>query len=192
MRRNTVLMGRMPSPLYHTYYEHQVGSGISEVFRGREFQRGHGIGSIFSGLFRLAKPLLARGAKAVGRQALNTSSQILDDIMQGHNVKEAMKTRITEGGRSLAGAAKRKLNDMQEGKGYKRARVTNCAVNRKKTVKKTTTRARKPVKRKTAAQKGAGIKKKPVKRGKLAAKFKSVPFRKRITKKQQLTYKDIF
>jgi hypothetical protein len=35
------------------------------VFAGRRYQRGHGLGSIFGGLFKAAMPLLEKGTKTV-------------------------------------------------------------------------------------------------------------------------------
>jgi len=63
------------------YYINQAGSGgVGPVFVGRP-QRGYGIGSLFAGLFKYAvpilKPLLAKGAKAVGKAVLKrVSNQI--------------------------------------------------------------------------------------------------------------------
>jgi len=61
-------MSRQP---YLVYFKHQSGSRMT-VFRGREYQRGHGMGSMFSGLFRLVKLLLMRGAEVVGKQELQS------------------------------------------------------------------------------------------------------------------------
>jgi hypothetical protein len=36
---------------YHDYYIHQAAKGYP-VFAGRRYQRGHGLGSIFGGLFK--------------------------------------------------------------------------------------------------------------------------------------------
>ena len=44
-------------------------------------QRGNGTGPIFRGLFRFVKPLLYSGAKAVGKEALKTGSNIITDIL---------------------------------------------------------------------------------------------------------------
>jgi hypothetical protein len=40
---------------YPDYYIHQAGKGYP-VFAGRRYQRGHGLGSIFGGLFKAAMP----------------------------------------------------------------------------------------------------------------------------------------
>jgi hypothetical protein len=56
---------------YHDYYIHQAGKRYP-VFAGRRYQRGHGLGSIFDGLFKAAMPLLKKGAKTLGREVLKT------------------------------------------------------------------------------------------------------------------------
>ena len=68
------------------YYVNQAGHGMP-VFSGGSMQRGHGIGSILKGLFRVALPLIAR----VGRQALKKSKPILKEVG-----KHALKRGIEE------------------------------------------------------------------------------------------------
>ncbi len=48
--------------MYEDYYAKQSG-GEMPVFRGARYQRGHGLGNFFSGLKRVAIPLLKRGAE---------------------------------------------------------------------------------------------------------------------------------
>ena len=45
-------------------------SGIPRVFAGSLYQRRHGIGSFFGGLFRKILPFLNKGARVVGKEAL--------------------------------------------------------------------------------------------------------------------------
>jgi hypothetical protein len=61
--------------LGHDYYKPQAGKGYP-VFAGRRYQRGHGLGSIFGGLFKAAMPLLKKGAKTLGRTKEPVSSLI--------------------------------------------------------------------------------------------------------------------
>jgi hypothetical protein len=63
------------------YYIHQAGKGYP-VFAGRRYQRGHGLGSIFGGLFKAAMPLLKKGAKTLEREALKTGSLVLFRMAQ--------------------------------------------------------------------------------------------------------------
>jgi hypothetical protein len=66
---------RYDTKAYHDYYIHQAGKGYP-VFAGRRYQRGHGLGSIFGGLFKAAMPLLKKGAKTLEREALKTGLNI--------------------------------------------------------------------------------------------------------------------
>jgi len=69
---------------YTLYYINQSGGGgeVGPVYRASfRVQRGNGIGSFFRGLFRFVKTLLYSGAKAVGKEALKTRSNIITDML---------------------------------------------------------------------------------------------------------------
>ena len=68
---------------------------------GAKVQRGHGLGSLLGGLLRSVAPLIRRGAVAVGKRALRTGAQIADDVMNGQNIKQAAKRRVTNAGKDL-------------------------------------------------------------------------------------------
>ena len=70
---------------YDDYYARQVG-GALPYFTGARVQRGHGFGSLFSGLLRTVAPLIKRGA---------------GDVVAGKNVKKAAKRRATAAGRNM-------------------------------------------------------------------------------------------
>jgi hypothetical protein len=78
---------------YHEYYLNQAGRGYP-VYVGTRYQRGHGLGSIFGSLFKSAVPLLKRGAKTLGREALKTGLNLASDVMEGQNVTQAAKSRL--------------------------------------------------------------------------------------------------
>ena len=74
----------MQDPLLQ-YYLHQAGrgshGGIGPIYTVPPFlQRGHVLGSLLSGLFRLVRPVLWSGVKAVGRETLRTGGPILSDL----------------------------------------------------------------------------------------------------------------
>ena len=51
------------------------------MYVGTRYQRGHGgIGSFLSGLFHTVLPLLQRGAKAVGQEALRAGISVVSDV----------------------------------------------------------------------------------------------------------------
>ena len=85
---------------YDDYYARQVG-GALPYFTGARVQRGHGFGSLFSGLLQTVAPLIRRGAVALGKRALTTGAQIAGDVVAGKNVKKAAKRRATAAGRIL-------------------------------------------------------------------------------------------
>ena len=83
--------------LYEDYYLRKVG-GALPVFSGARVQRGHGLCSLFGGLFRSAATLIKRGATALGKKALRTGLHVADDMLSGQNVKESAKRRAKEVG----------------------------------------------------------------------------------------------
>ena len=85
---------------YNEYYARQAG-GALPYFAGAQYQRGHGLGSMFGGLLRSAMPLIKRGAVALGRGALKTGVRIAGDVLSGQNIKTAAKRRVTDAGRSM-------------------------------------------------------------------------------------------
>jgi hypothetical protein len=78
---------------YEDYYVNQCGHGLP-VFYGSRMQRGHGIGSIFSGLFRTIFPILKRVAPVIGRKALQTGIQIASDVAGGQSFGDSAKARV--------------------------------------------------------------------------------------------------
>ena len=79
---------------YDDYYARQVGGALA-YFTGARVQRGHGFGSLFSGLLRSVAPLIKRGAVALGKRALTTGAQIAGDVVAGQNINNATKRRAT-------------------------------------------------------------------------------------------------
>lgn len=114
---------------YVEYFDAQVGggkvAGVGRIFVGSNHQRGHGgIGRFLAGLFRRVMPLLSRGAKAVGKEALRTGMNIMSDVTTMDTpVKEAFKSRVRESGEILKRKAEEKLDKLMEGSGYKIPRL---------------------------------------------------------------------
>ena len=75
------------------YYMLQSGSGLP-VFQGSRGQRGHGLGSMLSGLFRSAVPMLKRGLATFGKHALKTGLEIAGDVAEGKSFKDSARERI--------------------------------------------------------------------------------------------------
>jgi len=99
---------------YTRYYVNQSGSGgeVGPVYRASfRVQRGNGIGSFFRGLYRFVKPLLYSGAKAVGKEALKTGSNIITDLFNKEPkqpVGDIFKNRFIEAKDNLEQKLKRR------------------------------------------------------------------------------------
>lgn len=91
-------------------------------FAGPVYQREHWLGGLFCGLFRFAMPLIKQGAKAVGRQALQTGMQVAGDVLENRPFKESVKARVNQAGSSLRTKAENKINHLLSGSGRRRAR----------------------------------------------------------------------
>ena len=88
--------------MYEDYYAKQSG-GAMPVFVGTKRQRGHGIGSMLSGLFRnVVLPFLKGNVGSLAGNVLKTGAQVLDDVVQGKSLKDTVKRRIPEGIKAAA------------------------------------------------------------------------------------------
>lgn len=117
--------------IYDDYYLNQGGQGLP-VFTGYSGQRGHGLGSLLSGLFRSAMPMIKRGLATFGRHALKTGLEIANDVAGGENLKHSAKRRVTEGIKSFVNPQN---FSSQQGSGRKRV-VTLSKRKRAKFAKK--------------------------------------------------------
>lgn len=129
------------SPYAH-YYSNQAGSGIAG-FHGVRYQRGHG----FFG--RFFKGVLPTILKYLGKQTLKTGLNVADDILEGNNLKESIRTRVGETGRNVVkDAIKRGNRYIQTGEGRrKRKRLSS-----KKTIKRTRSKSRTTKRRRIASK----------------------------------------
>ena len=86
---------------FEEYYSEQTGKGLP-YFKGTAFQRGYGIGGFFAKLFRSAMPLLVKGAKTIGKEALRTGTMVTNDMLSGENFKSSLETRTKETGKKIS------------------------------------------------------------------------------------------
>ena len=123
------------------YIDHyaQSGRGGIPIFVGYRGQRGHGLGSILSGFFRSALPIIKRGLGIFGREALRTGAKIATDVADGRNLGDAAKHRISE-----------RINEIvpgvfpQSGSGYRlrRRKRSSSSASLGRSKKRRTTRRR--------------------------------------------------
>ena len=140
---------------WHSYYRAQAG-GEQNYFKGSRFQEGYGglggsykqEGAGLGGLFRkfaswiipivkkYAVPTLKSGAKAIGREALDSASNIAKDVLTGVNVQDSMNSRLTKSVDNLKDIAEKSF----EGKGIKRPKTFKNVIILKKQKKNNTPR----------------------------------------------------
>ena len=167
MKRCCQSGGFYEGPMYQAggFYagpRYQVGGSI-KGFSGPEYQLG-GKWNFGQFLWRHAKPLLS----FLGKKAVATGVDIGQDYLDGRNVKEAAKERLTQAGKEVASTALTKLKaQLQTGKGRRRtvkkgvrgkkrtqSKKKSTRVVRRKPSRKTTKKtAKKPTKRRTRVRK---------------------------------------
>jgi hypothetical protein len=91
------------------------------VFVGGRSQRGHGIGSFFSGFGRMILPWLKTGGKALLREGVGTGLQVAQDALGGRNVGESFREHAKQAGQRLLHGAADHLN--QSGRGMRKRRL---------------------------------------------------------------------
>src|SRR2546425_6412785 len=120
--------------MYEDYYMQQSGSGLP-VFQGSRGQRGHGIGSVLSELFRSAVPMLKRGLATFGKHALKTGLEIAGDVSEGKSFKDSARDRIVP---TLLPGIKRfaeeELFNNQSGSGKRRKRARRLTKRKRKDI----------------------------------------------------------
>ena len=111
---------------YLQYYQQQAG-GATPIFRGVTDQRGHGLGGMFSKLFRFimplfkshALPVLKSGAQIVGGEAIKAAANIATDAINGKNIKNSFQENYTNAIDTVKNQA---IKALQKGSGIKRKR----------------------------------------------------------------------
>ena len=82
--------------MYEDYYIRQSG-GQMPVYVGARFQRGHGLGSILSGLFRRILPFFSNNAKQFANNLLQTGAEVVSDVFDNKKkFSESLKERIPQ------------------------------------------------------------------------------------------------
>jgi hypothetical protein len=105
--------------MYEDFYCNQAGHGLP-VFIGGRSQRGHGIGSFFSGLGRMVLPWLKTGGKALLREGVGTGLQVANDALAGRNAGDSFREHAKEAGQRLLRGAAEHVAGNQSGSGIRR------------------------------------------------------------------------
>ena len=99
-RLDSMRYDNKPDNTWEDYYYAQALTEESSLQRGGNvpfyhgpvLQRGYGLGSIFKSVARSVTPSL----KEIGKSALTTGLEVLQDVTKGENIKTAAKKRLKE------------------------------------------------------------------------------------------------
>ena len=126
----------------HNYYAQQAKGGHPAYYIGPSYQRGHGLGGIFSSLFRAAIPIfksvspaLKQGAKALAREAITTGANIATDALKGEDWKESASKHSKAAAKTLISSGASKLTRMLDDKRNVPNSNTRRYNKRRKTIK---------------------------------------------------------
>ena len=186
---------------YDAYFDVQFGGGgggVGRIYIGAPYQRGHGgIGNFLAGVLRRVLPLLTRGAKAVGKEAMRSGLNVLSDVATRNTpIGESFRSRMKESGEVLKRKAEEKLDKLMEGSGY----IDDHSFGILQSLNNSETSLNKKRKRRSTSQKiktkkrlGAFRKKKKNKTSKNSGvKRKTKKQRKKKSKSGKRTLRDIF
>jgi hypothetical protein len=137
------------------YYRRQAGRGradIGSIYTTPHFvQRGHGLGSILSGLFRTLTPIIWPGIKTMGtetlrtlgREALRTGGKILTDIAENPQAgtRDIISQHVSDSTQNIikklrGGGRKRKRASSSTSRTVKRKRKNKRTLQSSKTIKR--------------------------------------------------------
>lgn len=121
----------------------QTGGGYG-YFVGRPYQRGAGLGTVFSSLFRFLLPVFKAAGRELGKEGLAAGSRILGNVAEGKNLRSAVVDETATGLRNLVGRAD--LNEgvrgiidqaqrrLQGGRGRRRGAITRRGTRQKRAI----------------------------------------------------------
>ena len=140
----------MDSNIFLPYYRaSQYGGGINRVFEGQFYQRGAGFWSSI-----LSRGLIPLG-KFLGKHLLTAGSGVVEDVIDGHKLKDSLKRRGMDQAKQVGKAAVKRARTYitnQEGSGVgrrRRRRISKAKkprrIAKKKVYKRKSTRRRRKV-----------------------------------------------
>ena len=77
------------------FFQSQMGGGY--FFEGQQFQRGNGLSSVFSTIFRYLLPIGKTIGKELGKEGIQMSSRVLNRLAGGENLRDSLVTESQKG-----------------------------------------------------------------------------------------------
>jgi hypothetical protein len=95
----------------------QFGGGdYEQFFSGYPYQRAGGIGDVLRSLWRFLVPLGRSAVKSIGSEGLRTASQVLNEVVEGKDVRTSLERGARTGVRNLLDKASRSLAQKGQGR----------------------------------------------------------------------------
>ena len=141
-------------------------------FRSPYIQKGYGIGGIFRGIanfFRpvarnvvkvLNKPGVKKVLKTMGRETMDTGSELLLDSLRGSDVQSRLNDRVNVAKNRIADSVKEGINDYRNRKKYRRL-YDNEEEEEEELIPPTYHKPRLYLKNRSSSQKNSMLKKYP-------------------------------
>ena len=82
---------------------------MNSYYRSARYQKGHGVGSVLSKLFKSAIPYLKDSGKYLAKQGLKTAVRTATDIMDGDSPRDAFRKRMIESKDNILDHASKKI-----------------------------------------------------------------------------------
>lgn len=133
---------------FQNYYTQQSRGNLPGYYIGPSFQKGHGLGGIFSSiyraavpLFRMARPIVQSGAKELAKEAITAGAKVATDALRGEDWQESASRNANVAAQRLVNRGAVKLGSMLDGK-----KTTSPVPNkRRKTIKASRRKRRKDI-----------------------------------------------
>jgi hypothetical protein len=98
--------------------------GGYNIFRGVQYQRGSGLGSVFRSFLRYLVPIGKQIGMAVGHEGLRTGNRVLSNVLEGKDLKETLVNESKAGIKNLLDKAASNMAK-QKGQGFDFKRYRN-------------------------------------------------------------------
>lgn len=114
------------------FYKNYEPEPTIPIFTGARYQRGHGIGNIFSGLLKAAIPIVKKGALSLGKTALQTGVNIAKESLAGKDIRSSINDNLQIAGTDILNKSTKYLSQ----KNNKKRKHGRLPVSSKSKVKK--------------------------------------------------------
>ena len=133
---NSIEYYNKPDNAWNDYYYAQAFPEESSLqrgdnlpfYRGRVLQRGYGLRSIFKSVVRSVMPSL----KEIGKSALTTRLEVLQDVAKDENIKSAAKKRLKENSLAFLGDTVSRMSPRKTIKGNTKKQIAISSSKPKK------------------------------------------------------------